>query len=335
MSRYSRQELFPGIGREGQQKIRSASVAIVGCGALGSLQAEILCRAGIGTLKIIDRDFVEPSNLQRQALFTEKDASNMIPKAVAAANHLKEINGDVSLIAEVVDLNPDNLLLLSDAGLILDGTDNFQARYLINDYAWKNQIPWVYGACVGATGVAAAFIPDAFPCMRCIFENEPPPGASPTCDTAGIIWPAVGTVVAYQTTVALKVLVGAVQAPELLQCDLWENHYRMISLGNAKRADCPTCGLRDYPSLTRSSGFNTSLCGRDAVQVRPSQKASLDLDEIHLRWTRAGKSVRNPFLVKLILSENEIVLFPDGRAIVKGTTDVTRARDLYAKYVGI
>jgi molybdopterin/thiamine biosynthesis adenylyltransferase len=334
MERYSRQELFSGIGKEGQQKIRSATVTIVGCGALGSLQAEILCRAGVGTIKIIDRDFVEPSNLQRQALFTESDVASMTPKAIAACEHLKDINRDVRLIPEVADLSADRFSSLSGTQLILDGTDNFQTRYLINDYAWKNHLPWIYGACVGSTGVAAAFVPNAFPCLRCIFENEPPPGASPTCDTAGIIWPAVGTVVAFQVAAAFKILVNEELHPELFQCDLWENHFRTVSLAKAKRQNCETCGLHQFPSLSIKADMETSLCGRDAVQIKPATKASLDLKEIHSRWSRAGKTQQNPFLIKLILPENEIVLFPDGRAIIKGTVDVIRARDLYAKYVG-
>ena len=335
MSRYSRQEIFPEIGKEGQRKISSSSVVIVGCGALGSLQSEILCRAGVGNLKIIDRDFVEPSNLQRQALFTEEDAKNLIPKAIAAVRHLEKINTEVQLTGEVSDLSPDNLSLLSGADLILDGTDNFQTRYLLNDYAWENRVPWIYGACVGATGVAAAFLPDSFPCLRCIFENEPPPGTSPTCDTAGIIWPAVGMVVSYQITAAIKTFIGANQTPEILQFDIWENHYRAVSLEKAKRKDCPTCGTREFPTFSQSANFESSLCGRDAVQIKPLKKASLDLVEIYQRWNRIGESVKNPFLVKLVLKENEIVLFPDGRALIKGTVDITRARDLYAKYVGV
>jgi molybdopterin-synthase adenylyltransferase len=334
MNRYSRQELFAGIGIEGQKKIRSSTVTIIGCGALGSLQAEIVCRAGIGTLRIIDRDFVEPSNLQRQALFNEEDASNSTPKAIAAANHLKEINRDVKIVTFVADLNPDSLSLLSEADLLLDGTDNFQTRYLINDFAWKYSIPWIYGACVGSSGVAATFIPDRFPCLRCIFENAPPPGTAPTCDTAGIIWPAVGTVVSYQIAAAFKCLTQVEQEPEIFQFDVWENHYRTVSVAKAKRADCLTCGAREFPNLKTGEDFETSLCGRDAVQIRPAQKSSLDLDEICSRWSGAGECVKNPFLIKLLLPENEIVLFPDGRAMIKGTTDLTRARDLYAKYVG-
>ncbi|MCI0414843.1 ThiF family adenylyltransferase [bacterium] len=334
MNRYSRQELFPGIGKEGQSKLRAANVTIVGCGALGSLQAEVLCRAGIGSIHIIDRDFVEHSNLQRQALFTEEDAKNLVPKAVAARNQLQRINQDVLVKTDVSDLSPDNIDLLSGANLILDGTDNFSTRYLINDFAWKNQIPWIYGACVSSSGVACAFIPDSFPCLRCLFENEPPPGTAPTCDTAGIIWPAVGTVVGYQIAAAFKILTGAEQLPEILQLDVWDNEYRTVSLEKAKRSNCATCGLREFPSLAQSSGFDTSLCGRDAVQIKPAQKAHLDLQEIHDRWSRTGECIMNPFLVKLVLPENEIVLFPDGRAIIKGTVDIARARDLYAKYVG-
>jgi adenylyltransferase/sulfurtransferase len=334
MNRYSRQELFPGVGKAGQEKLRSSTVTIVGCGALGSLQAEMMCRAGIGTLILIDRDFVEFSNLQRQALFDEQDAIRCTPKAVAAARRLKEINPEVNVIHHVEDLTLDHLQLVEDTHLLLDGTDNFQTRYLLNDVAWKIRIPWIYGACVGATGVASAFVPDEFPCLRCIFENEPPPGSAPTCDTAGIIWPAVGMVVSYQIAAAFRILTGAELRPEILQFDVWESYYRTMSLEKAKRSDCATCGTREFPSLQTRAGFETSLCGRDAVQIRPAMKSTLNLDEIYENWSRVGDCVRNPFLLKLKLPENEIVLFPDGRAMIKGTVDVARARDLYAKYVG-
>ena len=334
MSRYSRQELFSGIGKEGQKKLQLARVSIVGCGALGSLQAEILCRAGAGHIRIIDRDFVEGTNLQRQALFTEQDASALMPKAVAAKNHLKDINEGVEVDALVSDLNPDNIHHLNGSDLILDGTDNFQTRYLINDFAWQNNVPWIYGACVGSTGVSCAFIPESFPCLRCLFEDEPPPGTSPTCDTAGIIWPAVGTVVSYQIAAAFKILTAQEQTAELLQFDIWENHYRTVSLERAKRKGCQTCDLREFPAMKREAGFESSLCGRDAVQIKPRSTASLNLDEFYRRWKDLGECIQNAFLVKLILPENEIILFPDGRAMIKGTADLSRARDLYAKYVG-
>jgi adenylyltransferase/sulfurtransferase len=284
---------------------------------------------------IIDRDFVEPVNLQRQALFTESDAEQSLPKAIAARDHLQSINGEVEIIPIVADLNDENISLLTESDLILDGTDNFQTRYLLNDAAWKYNIPWIYGACVAASGVACAFVPESFPCLRCIFENEPPPGSAPTCDTAGIIWPAVGLVVSYQTSAAFKILTHTSLKPELLQADLWESRYSVISLAKAKRADCLTCGTRNYPSLEKRTEFETALCGRDAVQIKPGSRGSIELDAIQKRWDRIGKSSRNPFLLKLILDENEIVLFPDGRAIIKGTNDISRARDLYAKYVGI
>jgi adenylyltransferase/sulfurtransferase len=298
------------------------------------LLAEVLCRAGTGRIRIIDRDFVESTNLQRQALFTEQDALELIPKAIAAKNHLKEINGEVEINSEIADLSPETIHLLEGVDLIMDGTDNFHTRYLVNDFAWKNNVPWVYGACVGATGVACAFIPESFPCLRCLFEEEPPPGTAPTCDTAGIIWPAVGTVVGYQIGAAFKILTGQAQPAELLHFDIWENHYRTVSLEKAKRSSCRTCGSREFPALVPRSGYETSLCGRDAVQLKPQQNVTVDLQELYSRWNKIGECVQNPFLIKLILPENEIVLFPDGRAIIKGTVDPSRARDLYAKYVG-
>lgn len=334
MDRYSRQELFKPIGKDGQKKIRQAVIAIVGCGALGSLQAEVLTRAGVGKIILIDRDFVEHSNLQRQSLFEESDADRAVPKAVAAAEHLAAINREVNVVPVVADLGPDNLELLKGAQLILDGTDNFQARFLLNDYSWKEGVPWIYGACVGASGTACAFLPPSFPCLRCIFESEPPPGAAPTCDTAGILWPAVGAIVSFQVTATFKVLTGNSLTPEILQMDVWNGEHRLVSLSKAKRPDCVTCGLMEYPSLQVQAVQETALCGRDAVQIRPAKSETLDLDMIYQRWESLGTSRRNPFLIKLALPENEIVLFPDGRAIVKGTSDFIRARNLYSKYVG-
>jgi adenylyltransferase/sulfurtransferase len=334
MSRYSRQELFPPIGKEGQVKIRASSIAIVGCGALGSLQAEVAARAGIGKILIVDRDFVEPVNLQRQSLFTEDDARRSMPKAVAAAEHLRGINSEVEIVPHVADLNPDTVSLLSGSQMILDGTDNFQTRYLLNDVAWLKGIPWVYGACVASSGVAAAFVPPDFPCFRCLFESEPPPGTAQTCDTAGIVWPAVAAVVSYQTTAMLKILTGHVLQPKMLHLDVWEDQFHVVSLSKAKRNGCATCGLRAFPSLESSSSHETSLCGRDAVQVKPRVRAQLDLDILSAQWSKLGETYRNPFLAKLKTADWEIVLFPDGRALIKGTSDPVRARDLYAKYVG-
>ena len=335
MSRYSRQELFGGIGKEGQRRIRESCVAIVGCGALGSLQAEVLARSGIGRLIIVDRDFVEPSNLQRQALFTEADAAQSMPKAIAAASHVKDINSEVDVKAHSGDLGPDNTELLAGAQLILDGTDNFQTRYLLNDIAWKSGVPWIYGACVGSSGIAAAFVPPSFPCLRCVFEAEPPAGSAQTCDTAGIIWPAVAMVVGWQITAALQLLTGKELTPKMLQFDIWEGYQHTVSLQKAKRPECATCGTRAFPALAERAEFETTLCGRDAVQIRPRHRRIVDFDALQSAWLRLGSVYRNPFLMKLQLEHHEIVLFPDGRAMIKGATDPTRARDLYAKYVGV
>lgn len=334
MSRYSRQELFPPIGKGGQAKIRAATIAIIGCGALGSLQAEVAARAGVGKIVIVDRDFVEPVNLHRQSLFTEDDARRSMPKAVAAAEHLRGINSEVEVVPHVAELNPDTISLLSESQLILDGTDNFQTRYLLNDFAWQKGIPWVYGACVASSGMAGAFVPPRFPCFRCLFESEPPTGTGQTCDTAGIVWPAVAAVVSFQTTAMLKILTGHQLEPRMLHLDVWVDQFHVVSLSKAKRNGCATCDLRIFPSLASGSSHETSLCGRDAVQVKPRAPGQLDLDRISAQWSKLGETVRNPFLAKLKLADWEIVLFPDGRALIKGTQDPVRARDLYAKYVG-
>lgn len=334
MNRYSRQELFPPIGKEGQQKLRSASIAIVGCGALGSLQAEVAARAGIGNILLIDRDFVEPVNLHRQSLFTEEDASQSLPKAVAAANHVRQINSEVRITPVVSDFNGDDISMVSGVHLLLDGTDNFQTRYLLNDIAWKLNIPWIYGACVASSGLACAFVPGQTPCFRCLFESEPPPGTGQTCDTAGIVWPAVGAVVSFQMAAALKLLTGNRTAPKMLQLDVWEEQYMVVSIARAKKNDCATCEQKQFPSLAQRTSYEASLCGRDAIQVKPQSKATLDLKQICENWEKIGEVYRNPFLAKLKMDPFEIVLFADGRALIKGTNDPARARDLYAKYVG-
>lgn len=334
MSRYSRQELFPPIGKEGQAKLRASSIAIIGCGALGSMQAEVATRAGVGRIVIVDRDFVEPVNLHRQSLFNEDDAGRLTPKAIAAADHLRRINSEVEIVSHVADLNTDNLSLLSGVQLILDGTDNFQTRYLLNDVAWKTSTPWIYGACVASGGVACAFVPPDFPCFRCVFESEPPPGTAQTCDTAGIVWPAVAAVVSAQITAMLKILTGHMLQPKMLNLDVWEDQFHVVSLNRAKRRDCATCGLRAFPSMESGGSHETSLCGRDAVQVKPRVPVKLDLDMLSAQWSKLGETYRNPFLAKLKTADWEIVLFPDGRALIKGTHDPVRARDLYAKYVG-
>lgn len=334
--RYIRQEIFSGIGKDGQGRLQAASVVIVGCGALGSLQAEALTRSGIGNITIIDRDFVELSNLQRQSLFTEEDAQRSLPKATAARDHLFKINSDIKVTPLVMDLDQENYSIVQGHNLILDGTDNFQARYLLNDIAWKYRIPWFYGACVAASGISCAFVPEDFPCLRCIFETEPAAASSPTCETAGILWPAVAAVASHQVACTLQFLAGKTSLkPELFQMDVWEKEYRMISLEKAKRPECPTCGLHSFPALRSEKASHMALCGRDAVQIKPEREIVVDLDTVQQRWEKGDRVYRNPFLLKMILPENEIILFPDGRAIIKGTTDFSRARTLYAKYVGM
>ena len=334
MSRYSRQELFLPVGKDGQKKIRDSIVGIVGCGALGSLQAEVLTRAGVGKIILIDRDFVEHSNLQRQSLFDENDANQVVPKAIAAAKHLAEINKDVDVIPHVADLSVDNLDLLKTANLILDGTDNFQVRFLLNDYSWKQNIPWIYGACVGSTGTASAFLPPEFPCLRCIFESEPPAGSAPTCDTAGILWPAVGSVVSYQVTAAFKILTGNPITPQILQMDVWNGEHRLVSLSKAKRAGLFNMWADEISIIASSSSTGNCSLRKRCCSNQAGKNGIIEFDAIYQRWESLGTSRRNPFLIKLALAENEIVLFPDGRAIIKGTSDFVRARSLYAKYVG-
>lgn len=335
--RYSRQILFPGIGREGQERLRSATVLLVGCGALGSAQAEALSRAGVGTLRIADRDFVEASNLQRQTMFTEADARDRLPKAVACANRIAEINSDVKVEAEVTDVNASNIeSLIAGCDLVLDGTDNFGTRYLLNDACVKNNLPWIYGAAVSANGVTMTVIPHQTPCLRCIFEEAPPAGSAPTCDTAGVIMPIISLVVSWQITEAMKLLTGQVDQlhRSLMQFDLWRNDVRRINL-SSPNPDCPTCGLAQYDTLAADNAeFAAILCGRDAVQVSPARAGTLDLNALAERLRPLGNIKANDYLVRFDTDNHELTIFRDGRAIIRGVDDVTQARSLYARYVG-
>src|SRR5918993_5854265 len=241
--RYSRQILFNGIGKEGQRRLLESRALIVGCGALGSAHAEALARAGVGKLRIVDRDFVEASNLQRQTMFTEQDAAERTPKAVAAANHIREINSEIEVEAEIADVNYSNIeRLINDCAVVLDGTDNFATRYLINDACVKHECNWIYGAAVGSYGVTMTVRPHQSPCLRCVFEETPPAASAETCDTAGVIMPIISIVAAVQTSEALKVLTGNTDALHgaLMQFDVWRNEWRRIKLG-APSPDCPTC----------------------------------------------------------------------------------------------
>ncbi len=337
--RYSRQILFPSIGEAGQEKIRAATVGLVGLGALGSAIAEQLVRAGIGRLIAVDRDYVEESNLHRQGLYLEADARERLPKAVAAERRLRELNSEVVIEAEVRDFRAEDAeAIFADCDLILDGTDGFETRYLINDLAVKRQIPWIYGACVAAHGMTATIIPGTTPCLACLFPEPPPPGEGESCDTAGIIAPAAALIASLQVAEALKIMVGDLDSIRrgLLSIELWP--FRAVELGGKTarpRPDCPVCSGRRFEFLEGGRQSRTvSLCGRDTVQVLPRDRARIDLEALAARLEAEGRVRRNDFLLIFEGPEAEITVFADGRALVKGTTEGTEARRLYQRYVG-
>jgi adenylyltransferase/sulfurtransferase len=332
--RYSRQVLFHGIGAEGQQHLLASRVAIVGCGATGSTLAGLLARAGVGVLRIVDRDYVEPSNLQRQALFDEADAAESLPKAIAAARKIAAFNSDIVVEPRVADLTPANIEeLLSGAQLMLDGTDNFETRYLVNDYAVRQRLPWIYAAAVGSYGVTMNVLPGETACLACVFP-EPPRGSFETCDTAGILNSAASTVASIVATEALKFLVGARPAMRntLLSFDLWRNERSEIGVQRA-RADCRACAQRDFVHLAGEGRPHITLCGRNSVQIHERQRP-IDFGEITRRLEPHGAVRHNEFVLKFWREPYEMTLFPDGRAIIKGTTDTAVARSLYARFVG-
>jgi molybdopterin/thiamine biosynthesis adenylyltransferase len=345
LERYSRQMRFPGLGKAGQQKLLASRVTLCGCGALGTVLANTLVRAGIGFVRVIDRDFVEPSNLQRQVLFDESDVLNNLPKAEAAAVKLRQINSSVTIEPIVADINRTNIEeFCKDADLILDGSDNFEIRYLINDVAIKHNKPWVYGGAVGSQGMSMTIIPGETPCLRCVFEAAPAPGETGTCETAGVLAPAVSIVASYQAAEAIKLLSGNLAAVnrELLSLDVWENTNRRVKIAPLKgrKGKCPCCAERNFEWLDGAHGTQTTtLCGRNAVQV--SQRASngkLDFEYLAGVLKQSGPVSFNKFLLKFQLTESgepyDFTVFPDGRAIIKGTSDPDKARTLYAKYVG-
>ncbi len=335
--RYGRQILFAGIGKKGQQALENSRVLIVGCGALGSAQVEALARAGVGTLRIVDRDFVEASNLQRQTMFTEHDAAERLPKAIAAANHVREINTAIQIEAEVLDVNQSNVeRLLADCDVVLDGTDNFGTRYLLNDACVKHNRDWIYGAAVGSYGVTMTIRPQQTACLRCVFEEAPPPASAPTCDTAGVIMPIISVVAAVQVTEALKLLSGKLTElhGSLMQFDVWRNEWRKINPGGPL-PECPTCGLQNFLTLEAEAGdFSAVLCGRNAVQIGPSQQTRLDFKVLAARLQSAGEVKFNEYLLRFRTGEFELTVFPDARSIIRGTNEITIARSLYAKYIG-
>lgn len=332
--KYSRQILFPPIGAEGQEKLRRGRVVIVGCGALGTSQANALVRAGVGTLRILDRDFVEPSNLQRQMLFDEADAADSLPKAVAAERKLRPMNSDVNVEGLIADVDSRNVEgLVEGFDLILDGTDNFETRYLLNDAALKRGIPWIYGAVVGSYATTLTVIPGRTPCLACVFP-KPPQGMHDTCDTVGVIAPAVAWASAIQVTEGLKILLGREQELHgaLLAYDVWTNSFQQVRPHIDPH--CRACGARNFAYLQASGSESTTLCGRDAVQVRPRESRGLDLEALKDRLARFGPVRGNEFLLRCVLDGYEVTVFADGRALVKGTQDPAIARGIYAKYIG-
>lgn len=336
MDRYSRQAAFPGVGAEGQSRMAASRVAVAGCGALGTVAAEMLVRAGVGRVRVIDRDIVEIHNLQRQSLFTEEDAAAGLPKAVAAARRLREINSSVTLEERVADLDKrTGPGLLEGCDLVLDGSDNFETRYLVNEICVRDARPWVYAACVGAYAVSAGIQPGETACLRCILEEAPPPGEAPTCETAGIIAPAVHVAASLAVATGMRMLLRGEGAGTLTSVDLWGGPSARVELG-PPREDCPVCESGTYDYLEGRKGSREAvLCGRDAVQFRPESPMELDLEGLEERLRPLGAVERNPFLVRFRPAEGrEIVCFRDGRCLITGTRDVAEARTLFARYVG-
>ncbi len=334
--RYSRQKLFKPLGEAGQEKIAKKHVIIIGAGALGSVNAESLVRAGIGRLTIIDRDYVEMSNLHRQQLYTEKDATEGLPKAVAAKNRLNEINSETHITAYVAEADVEMLTeLVKDADILLDCTDNFDIRFIINDISIKYQVPWIYGSCVGSTGMSYTILPGKTPCLSCLTKSFPMSGG--TCDSSGIIAPAVQMVAAYQTTEALKLIVEDHESLRdgVLTFDLWGNQYYNMKVSKAKKDECPSCGDNPvYPYLQYENRTKTTvLCGRDTVQIR-SPHIQLSLNEIEKNLEGLGEIKRNPYLLSFNYEPYRIVFFHDGRTFIHGTNDMNEAKNIYHRLIG-
>jgi molybdopterin/thiamine biosynthesis adenylyltransferase len=340
--KYSRQILFDGIGAAGQERLLAASAVLVGCGALGTASANLLVRAGLGRLRIIDRDFVEPSNLQRQTLFDEADAREALPKAIAAERHLRAINSGVQVEGITGDLTPKNAAeLLSGFHLILDGTDNFETRLLLNDAAISLGVPWIYAAVVGSYGVTMTILPGKTACLACLLESGEDSGergaalgGDATCDTVGVLQAAVGAIASIQSAEAMKLLAGKPEAlnRRLVSCDVWSGKFQ--SIGVERNPNCRACSRRDFIYLNGDAQPHITLCGRDSVQIHERGR-KLDLGDLGRRLNGASRDVRyNEFLLRFRVPPYELTVFADGRAIIKGTKDPAVARSLYARYVG-
>lgn len=337
--RYSRQVLFRPVGEAGQARIRAARVLVAGCGGLGAESASLLARAGVGFLRIVDRDAVELSNLQRQALFSEEDVREGLPKAVSAARRLARVNADVTVEPIVVDVGPKNVgALLEGIDLVVDGFDSFETRFLLNDACVEKGLPWVYGACIGSTGLAALLVPGRTPCLRCLMPEIPEPGTSPTCDTAGILGPAAHLAASMQVGRALRWLATREAPPEaeLVYADVWEGRFTRVALPyRPEESRCPCCVERRFDLLSVETPQTAALCGRDSVQVRPLVPSKPDFATLAERLRPLGEVVANEYLLRFRTEDLELTLFSDGRAIVKGTTDPARARSLVARTFGV
>ncbi len=338
LDRYRRQLRYAPLGEDGQRRLMRARVLVVGSGALGCVVADTLVRAGVGFVRLVDRDFVETDNLHRQILFDESDANAQLPKAVAAARRLARVNSTVEIDPIVADLNATNVhKLAADVELIVDGTDNFETRYLLNDYAVANEKPWIFGGCVGTEGQTLAIVPGETPCLSCILPEPPPATAQPTCETAGVLGPIVNVIASLQAMEALKLLSGHREQlnPAMTLVDLWGNQIRTIGVGNSRSDDCPTCGQRDFAWLDgRRGSAITRLCGRNSVQIAPASPEPVDLPALALRLSAAGKVTANPFLLRLSVDDYLLTVFADGRTIIGGTDDPAVARTVLAKYLG-
>ncbi|KPN95433.1 thiazole biosynthesis adenylyltransferase ThiF [Lysinibacillus sp. ZYM-1] len=336
-NRYSRQQLFSPIGQTGQQAMKQKHVLIIGVGALGSASAEALVRAGVGKLTLIDRDYVEWSNLQRQQLYTEQDAQDKMPKVIAAKNRLQQINAEVDIQVAIMDACTESLLpLLDDIDVMVDATDNFDVRFLMNDLAQQHRIPWVYGSCISSYGATYTIVPGNTPCLRCLLKVMPHTGM--TCDTVGIISPTVQIVAAYQIAEVLKLLVGDVKAlrKSYLTFDVWQNQHYEINVDKIRQDDCPTCGHHPtYPALAYENQTKLEvLCGRDAVQIRPSKSTHYNLEQLANQLRPYGNIQSNPYLLSCQAADYRIVIFQDGRVVIHGIQDIQKAKTIYYRLLG-
>jgi adenylyltransferase/sulfurtransferase len=337
--RYSRQVLFEPIGEAGQSMLAQSRVVIIGCGALGAVHAETLARAGVGRVILVDRDFVEESNLQRQIMFEEQDAADRLPKAVAAARRIARVNSAIQVEPVVTDVNFENIEeIIRGANVVVDGTDNFEIRFLLNDACVKSGVPWIYGAAVGSYGLTMTVVPGRTPCLRCVLEAVPEPGSGPTCDTAGVIMPIISVIGSIQAAEAIKLLIGRADNlhRSLIRIDVWQFEVTRIDLSNLKdRFSCPACGRGDFEFLRGAARqVTTTLCGRNAVQIGRSGSASVDFQELARRLQPLGRVAFNDFLLRFSVDDYDITVFRDARSIIRGTSDPAVARTLYARYIG-